>query len=306
MTILLSDKIEIKNFNYSQIESDTLLKKNSEEFINSPKNEQDAFKCLFVGQREYVTVTHNDPLIDIIGSDDATTCHIILLVDESNYNCSLCHLDGSDTHGGLNQMVESLKALRTNTDDSSEFSVFLVGGFEDSNNSSQELTNQIFDALLNRSEIFNLKLCINTKLNSIKLNNVNFPMIYGLGYEIKNKKVFMCNKFLDKGPDFLARSARHFSTNGNMNIYDPVECKLIIRPFSYKVYDYIPQCIDLPENVLLKYFSTSPEQEPAHFSANLREVFKFMCKHPKPLKTYFINNEPFIYVKKDDGSWNKI
>jgi len=39
-------------------------------------------KCLYVGQREYATVQNIDPFIDIIGSDDATTCHIVLLVDQ--------------------------------------------------------------------------------------------------------------------------------------------------------------------------------------------------------------------------------
>lgn len=45
---------------------------------------QSSVRCLFVGQREYATVSYQDPVIDIIGSDDATTCHIALLVDESN------------------------------------------------------------------------------------------------------------------------------------------------------------------------------------------------------------------------------
>ncbi len=39
-------------------------------------------KCLYVGQREYATLQHSDPFIDIVGSDDATTCHIVLLVDQ--------------------------------------------------------------------------------------------------------------------------------------------------------------------------------------------------------------------------------
>ena len=45
---------------------------------------QNSVRCLYVGQREIAAVTFQDPYIDIIGSDDATTCHIVLLVDESN------------------------------------------------------------------------------------------------------------------------------------------------------------------------------------------------------------------------------
>lgn len=50
------------------------------------KSEQDSIRCLFVGQRESATVLFKDPFIDIIGSDDATTCHIALIVDDSKLN----------------------------------------------------------------------------------------------------------------------------------------------------------------------------------------------------------------------------
>jgi hypothetical protein len=42
-------------------------------------------------------------------------------------------------------------------------------------------------------------------------NNRNFPIAYGLGYNVKTTQIFMCNKFLDKGPDLSVRGARHFS-----------------------------------------------------------------------------------------------
>lgn len=37
-----------------------------------------------------------------------------------------------------------------------------------------------------------------------------------------------------------------------MNIYDPLNHKLIIGPFDYRVYNYIPQCVNLPDDILLK------------------------------------------------------
>ena len=58
------------------------IKLNSKEFINSRVESQDSVKCLYVGQREYATVRYDDKFIDVIGSDSATTCHILLLVDE--------------------------------------------------------------------------------------------------------------------------------------------------------------------------------------------------------------------------------
>ncbi|RNA33131.1 N-terminal asparagine amidohydrolase [Brachionus plicatilis] len=160
------------------------------------------------------------------------------------------------------------------------------------------------NCLLNRKEKFNLKLCINTELNTTNRNGINYPIIYGIGYEIKNKKAFWCNKFLNKGPDMLARSARHFSDGGNIQIYDPLSHKLTIGPFSY-VSDFVKDCLSLPRKSLLRYFSTSPEQEPVHFVDNLLETFKFMYDHQSPLETYFINNKPKIYSKQLDGSWKE-
>lgn len=46
------------------------------------ENEFNLNKCLYVGQREYATVRYDDSVIDIIGSADATTCHIVLIVDQ--------------------------------------------------------------------------------------------------------------------------------------------------------------------------------------------------------------------------------
>ena len=42
-------------------------------------------KCLYVGQREYAAVRFDDKITDFIGSADATTCHIVLIVDKSNF-----------------------------------------------------------------------------------------------------------------------------------------------------------------------------------------------------------------------------
>ena len=52
-----------------------------------------------------------------------------------------------------------------------------------------------------------------------------------------------------------------------------------------------------------KHFSTSPEQEPPEFVANLKESFKMMIAHPNPYTTYFRNGRPNVYTKQIDGSW---
>jgi hypothetical protein len=70
--------LAINNFHFK-------FKLNSKEFFKSQVESQDSIKCLYLGQREYATVSFNDKCIDLIGSDSATTCHVLLLVDEGMF-----------------------------------------------------------------------------------------------------------------------------------------------------------------------------------------------------------------------------
>ena len=104
----------------------------------------DEIGLLYVGQREMACVERNDPLISTIGSDDSTTCHIVLLVDAENGNCSLCHFDGSDNKEAILMMIHSLKRLKYKSDfnkrkeEPNEFDLFMMGGFVDDRNMSEE------------------------------------------------------------------------------------------------------------------------------------------------------------------------
>ena len=163
MTIKLSDGSILEKFDYARIDSDPLNKENSNTFIHEKLNEQSALKCLYVGQREYATVQQSDPHIDIIGSDDATTCHIVLFVDENNGNSSLCHFDGSDLRGGVEAMIENLKILANETSSTTYF-LYIVGGFDDPPRSSFELTLQLFGMI---SLYFFMRFLLSLKIDFI-------------------------------------------------------------------------------------------------------------------------------------------
>jgi hypothetical protein len=51
-------------------------------------------------------------------------------------------------------------------------------------------------------------------LNNTVKNSLNFPIVYGICYNIKTQSIFVCNEFAYKGPDLGVRGARHFSNNG--------------------------------------------------------------------------------------------
>ncbi len=201
---------------------------------------------------------------------------------------------------GLHEIVSSLKALNS---ENHTFDLYIIGGFIDPRNISQKVTAELFKLFIDSDDEFHLKLCVVTELNDTIRNGIHYPNAYGLGYNIKTSSAFKCNKFLEKGPDLTVRSARHFSQNGNMNIFNTQSSKLVIGPFDYDPIQYVNRLIQLPDSVLLEYFSTSPEQEPEDFVINLKKTFRCMIEHPKPCLTYFIDSKPFVYSKQEDGSW---
>lgn len=206
-------------------------------------------------------------------------------------------------NAGFTSMLASLKTL---SPDSSKFDIYVIGGFIDSRKISQDVTAQLFDIFIKTNDKFVLKLCLVTKLNDTIKENIHYPNAYGLAYNIKTSSVFMCNCFKEKGPDLIARSARHFSPNGNMNIFDIFKSQLTIGPFDYEKIKKAELLLKLPNHVLLKYFSTSPDQEPPEFVNNLKNTFRIMIEHPDPYETYFKDMQPFIYDKHDDGSWKLV
>lgn len=201
---------------------------------------------------------------------------------------------------GLQQIVSGLKTLNPGC---IKFDLYIIGGFVDNRFTSEKITHELFNLFIEFTDEFYLKLCAVTELNDIIENEVHYPNAYGLAYNIKTESFFKCNQFLDKGPDLTVRSARHFSQNGNMNIFDTVNSKLVIGPFDYDPIEQADRLTLLPEHILLKYFSTSPEQEPKDFILNLKKTFRIMIEHPEPCVTYFKDMKPFVYLKQDDGSW---
>ncbi|RVW93584.1 hypothetical protein CK203_028870 [Vitis vinifera] len=84
-------------------------------------------KCVYVFQREYATV---DPeLVDLVGTDEATTCVGIVIRNRKSGMISVAHMDSPTVvDGGLTQML----SLVHNHGFDAELDVHLIGGFDDS------------------------------------------------------------------------------------------------------------------------------------------------------------------------------
>lgn len=112
MVILVNDQI----VNESELSVNSLLEKfpklkaASEFVINQELRivEKQA-KVLYVGQKEMGVVSPNDDVVNIVGSEDATTCHIVILRHVSTGVTGVAHLDCEDYH----QFLDLENAVRS-------------------------------------------------------------------------------------------------------------------------------------------------------------------------------------------------
>ena len=78
-----------------------LLKANSLSLLSRPARQVDDIeKCLYVGQGGVAVVAPGDN-VNMVASDDATTCHIVILRDVHSGVTGLAHLDNEEPNDFL-------------------------------------------------------------------------------------------------------------------------------------------------------------------------------------------------------------
>ncbi|EDK97378.1 N-terminal Asn amidase, isoform CRA_f, partial [Mus musculus] len=101
--------------------------------------------------------------ISILGSDDATTCHIVVLRHTGNGATCLTHCDGSDTKAEVPLIMSSIKSFSEHAE-CGRLEVHLVGGFSDDRQLSQKLTHQLLSEFDKQDDDIHLvTLCVTVK-----------------------------------------------------------------------------------------------------------------------------------------------
>jgi len=287
-----------------------LLKANSMSVINrSVRRVEAGEKCIYVGQKEAAILTPGDRM-DMLGSEDATTCHIVIVRDVETGVTGLAHLDNDEPNDFLTLEREvrdrkGVKKMTRELEESLEYEVSLLGGYEDENETSEDITEMLLSVMQGLKARFILKLaCIGT-INTIVKEGVPWPRIYGGGVLVDTGEVFSAT-FSYHGPDTDIRSLRLHSrqTLGLSNIYHPDSDKLIIHPFSYQPVVDAHLWLQKTDEFLLRYCSTSPKVEPPNFCDHIRANFRRMISDPQPMKTLFVGNQPRIYARNSlTGQW---
>jgi hypothetical protein len=215
--------IEMKIQNYKDLYSYPSIKRANEHFMAHPVHEITSNDFpLYINQSEIgYNISEND--FDFIGSDDATTCHIILAsldtplpaaeatADSSPRRWLICHM-ASLTH--FQQLTRAFDDM-SSTADGIAFEVSLMGGLGD-DPCSEELTLgfiNLFQSSLRHT--FHLKLFFTCEVNTILKDTTDtsgqtaipYPRYYGCGYHPHSQAIIPLYFPLEfRGPDSLLRS----------------------------------------------------------------------------------------------------
>ncbi|XP_031218971.1 protein N-terminal asparagine amidohydrolase isoform X3 [Mastomys coucha] len=241
---------------------------------------------LYVQQRELAVTSPKDGSISILGSDDATTCHIVVLRHTGNGATCLTHCDGSDTKAEVPLIMNSIKSFSEHAE-CGRLEVHLVGGFSDDRQLSQKLTHQLL------------------KLNDREENENHFPIIYGIAVNIKTAEIYRAS-FQDRGPEEQLRAARALAGGPMISIYDAKTEQLRIGPCSWTPFPHVDFWLQQDDKQILENLSTSPLAEPPHFVEHIRSTLMFLKKFPSPENILFPGNKALLYKKNKDGLWEKI
>nr|XP_033770206.1 protein N-terminal asparagine amidohydrolase isoform X2 [Geotrypetes seraphini] len=258
---------------------------------------------LYVGQREFAVTTPNDSSVYILGSDDATTCHLVVLRDAGSGATCLAHCDGSDTNAEVSMIISSVKLFSSNTE-GGRLELHLIGGFSDEKGLSQDLTSHLLRAFdKQQDEVHLVTFCV-TELNDVVKNGIHVPIIYGIAVNVKTAEIFSAT-FQDHGPDEDIRSARTLTGGAMLSIYDTKTERLCIGPYYWMPFPFLDYWLEQDDEQILKKLSTSPLAEPPHFVKHIRSTLLFLKEHPFPENTLFLNKKSRVF-KKSEGLWERV
>ncbi|XP_029360877.1 protein N-terminal asparagine amidohydrolase [Echeneis naucrates] len=278
------------------------LQDNARTFHSKPLVNVDPKCLLYVQQREFAATTPADSSVSVIGSDDATTCHLVVLRHTGSGAVCLAHCDGSNTWSEVPLFVNAVTSLSVNKEGRLE--LHLVGGFNDESKTSHELSLNILAAFQIQKEDIHLETCCITEMNDIVVDGTHRPIIYGIGVNVKTGDVFP-SSFTHKGPAEELRSARTFTGEQMVDIYDLSREVVKIGPCKWSSNLDIAFWLTQSDDIILKFLSTSPMAEPPHFVQHMKSTIRFLLEHPNS-DSLFPGGQPQLYHRTEQGDWERV
>lgn len=306
------------------------VKKDAAKFVTKPlQTVQDPVSVLYINQKEYATLHKGDSNIKVFGSDDATTCHILFLVNQNEGILSVSHIDSANDKESLSSMV--IDVLGSSQTNSSSLDLYIIGGYDDEKNMSTTLTLKLLEFFHKLLVHFELKMmCVGT-INTHHREGINWPIVYGVAASFQTEfEISPASFSLNvRGPHIALRSARLFCDKEHLyryqlwfnllnkkkqwvniinyyRVYNSKDGVFVIEPFNYRCPHYVSQLLHKSDDYIRDNFSTSPAVEPPHFSQEIKQVFQFVTQHPFPMFSIFKSKLPMKFTLSSFGEWQEL
>jgi hypothetical protein len=314
------------------LSNNMLLMERCDELLNQPPVH---YHCnskqnvLYVAQGEVAHAVQSQ--CDVIMSDKATTCHILALrsscSDASSPLSSLTHIDSTSYEECVRAMIQEHKAHHNHSACDEEekkdaascsesritLDVHVVGGFDDAKGSSREISNWLITLLASiaaeekDSLVITLQTCAISSMND---DGRNAPIGRGLAMDLKTGETFLarCDEEV-AGPTMPLRSMRLWSSGTSTPklhlIHTSLSNEVRIEPFAYAPFKELDALLNLRDDILLQYTSTSPDVEDDDFCRCIRATLEFL--RDVPCKRTFGDecDQPLVYQRicRSSNSW---
>ena len=278
-------------------------------------NASSSQRILSVGQGE---VAHCTPTqTDVLVSDKATTCHVVFFKSTCNDNkttmASCTHLDGVNYESCVRNILAEHESYHTqpcvdeeknNKEESGKckitMDIHILGGFEDE--SSRDISNWLLrllgDLSMEYETIISMRLqtCVVSSMND---NGRGSPLGRGLAMNLKTGTVFLAKVDASvAGPMPVLRAARLWSGTCGKRltvIHSPLNQSFSIPAFSYTSMPDLNTLLQLPDDILLQYTSTSPHVEEQDFCSSVRSTLTFM--NTVKCESVFSSPRPLLFTR---------
>ena len=269
-------------------------------------------KSICVLQNESATVGRYNEMC-YLGSQDATTCVIAIIVSESY--CTVLHFDNISVH--KYGYIES--ALRHTENGAS---LYLVGGygFDEDENTSQETVQTLLDIFDRQSQRLTLLLaCVlkhNTRANP---DGTPVPVFTGVCISLRDSTIHPA-KFQDRGPMVTERACRCITAGGTTELCENGNAQITVKPWDFSVdeddMNMYCKLLHMDSEEFKLAASTSPDAENGSFVKNTKKALALLVNKPssaemfgdgqtRVLFGYEQTREPFFHFSWNGvGGWN--
>lgn len=275
------------------------------------ESEMASRRAVYVNQHEFAVSHPGDDCARVLGSEDATTCHIVVLRHPASGMTALAHVDvaeGSNLDPVVDRMRQLHSRIAQDDFDCEPLDLSVVGGYEDENDRSEELTVDLLKQVIGSSTTkFRLGIfCVGSANTSFR-SGVAYPVHYGCAVDVASGEVFPAG-FDDQGPDRVLRHARtSFNRQCPRDFHEIYSCgRIAIQPFPFAYYPGVETWLRAPSRAILSNMSTSPMAEPPNFVPTLKQAIALVVEN-KDVDTMFQGGRPRVYSRSQETNrWIRV